>query len=753
MTRRIGTAFIVLLLFSAPPAQAGTHVFVVLDVSITMRANDQNRLALLATMLLYDLANLNPTLQDSFQVLPFDESWSWTSPADAPPQSRRSPITASFDRRSDFINRIGALRYDARMTYFYPGLRASIEALRQTPSDANDVRTIVLITDGVPERPTRNREAELIREDLLPLIEDSGMRLYVLAFGPEALGNRGFFDALVRGPSGGTLGQVFIDRDGTRLLESMLQIFSTGFGYSRDVARPVPGTDVVDLDAGRTPERVAVVMLSDTPMSEPTLNLRPPTGGALNNPDGLRTGSVVGGSYALRWVLSPNSGDYRLESNVASGTAAVLRPTRLRVEVLPGPSMRQVERTMAQEPTQIRIRVVSPTGASGDPGPVDVSFRPSGDRVRDAETGIVDFRWRGNLGAPPPGQGQPTSDGRYYDALVEFDENRVDPAAVYAGFLEVEARRGGTVVGALSEDRAHRFEVHPRLALAPLPSSYLSDRVLEANERDCIGFEFDVDGHLPHADRPTYALRAVVEASDTGILDRELFQGSLTLDGFTLDVEQRVGPHPGPWYSGRQLTRDELAGQHQLCVIIGRPRSGDPSTPVELSVRFTLLESPYDDFDIVLPFDLKVLVAPPRFLAKWGPTILISLPFLFLALAAWYMRPTPLLPSDLGYAIGREGSGSRVTRRLDPPSFFWRALSIVEERPVIVDGRDRPLAWIRPVNDALYEIRTARDVSFVSVEDRSPVPRNRRGLASIAARNEYLLQVGPTAYRFSVEYL
>src|SRR5579864_9297255 len=224
------------------PAQAANHVRVVLDLSLSMIHNDPGRLAILSTLLLFDLVRPNPTLGDSFEVIPFAPSWQWTDPNAAPPTDNGAHIQARFDQREELVRRLTALAYDARMTYFYPGLLAAIQDLEGTRGNAYDVRTIVLVTDGVPELPTRERELQLIKSQLAPRLSRHGIRLYVLAFGAEADQNRDFFGQVVRAPDGTALGEYFVDPQGHDLLTYMLQIFSGSFGYTADTARRLPGT-------------------------------------------------------------------------------------------------------------------------------------------------------------------------------------------------------------------------------------------------------------------------------------------------------------------------------------------------------------------------------------------------------------------------------------------------------------------------------------------------------------------------------
>ncbi|MEE8524196.1 MAG: hypothetical protein V3T72_09720, partial [Thermoanaerobaculia bacterium] len=666
---------------------------------------------------------------------------------------RRGRIVVRSGKRAEFVRALNGQPYDSKMTYFFPGIKAAIEDLAATPGGGYDIRMIVLVTDGLPEPATRDREAELLRDELGPQLAEHNIRLYVLAFSQTAYSNRGFFDDMVRRPGGSTVGEIFVDPDGSKLLANMGEIFGRSFGFVRDVARHLPGVRDLDLDAGGTPEKVAVVVSSARSKPVPGLALAPPSEGALNAPGGVLSASEKGGSYSLTWVLSPNVGRYDFDTDVLRGSVAVLRPTKLALEILAAPAHRQAEKTMAETPFQLRVLVKPAGGTRGDPGPVDLSFRPLGERVVDSETGDSGYRYEGEVGAPPRGPGTVTADGRVYDVQVVFEENPEAPQEIYVGYLEVEARRGEALVGSLRAAFAHRVEVHPFLAISPQPlSQHVSNTALERQDRACTNFELAVDaGDLPHPDKPRYALRAALVPDDVKVLDRELHEATYTLDGRPLEVEKRAGPEPGEWYKGRELSQDELLGEHEICVAVGKPTAGDPADPVDLALVLTLLETPYDDFGVVKPFTLRVLIAPPSFLQKWRSLLVLGLTLLGLLAALWYSRDRPMLPDDLGYAVGRDGGTSDlVPRPLPEGSLAARLLGLVVERPILAAGEDRNLGWVRPAREELYQLRPARGMRLEAVDGETPAAAGK--LSTVDVGRTYRLSGDRGRYLFRMEY-
>jgi hypothetical protein len=643
------------------------------------------------------------------------------------------------------------------MTYFYPGLLAAIQDLEGTRGGANDARAIVLLTDGVPELPTRQRELQLVESELAPRLARGGIRLYVIAFGDEADRNRNFFERIVRAPDGTPLGEYFVDAQGRDLLAYMLLVFSGSFGYQADTAHRLPGTAALDLEAATTPEKVAIVVLCPS-RQPPRLRLTPPPGGGrVNAPGGVTSASEAGGSYSLSWVLSPHRGDYRLDSDADPGSVALLRPTRLALEILPAPPHRQSERAIAKTPFPLSVRVKSPTGAMGDPGPVDLSFRTFGARLAGGAR-LEDYAWKSDIGAPPAGTGTPTPQGRLYTIVTEFREDPQHPEQAYAGYLEVEARKGGAVVGALAAEHAHRVEVHPWLSIVPFPrSSYLakdaSIRALGRRDGACTSFSLTLNaGRLPHPDRPKYPLRAALAVADPAVVGRELNQAVFTLDGHQLDFISRPSSQPGSWSLGHTLDERQLLGEHELCLRVGKPTAADPSHPVELSLQLTLLEDPYDDFGVIQAHTLKAAIAPPTFYEKRQPLFAATMALLALLGLLWYLRDRPRFPADLRYALVHEGSTSPlVAQPMKDSPVSARLLGLSAELPVVAASEDLLLGRVKAIDQDLYQLRPTRGVQVEPV-GREEVIRFHRGLATLAVHRTYRLRSASGSYLFRLEY-
>jgi len=758
LTRRLvlSACLAALLVGVSWPALAANHVRVVLDVSKSMRHNDPGRQAILATLLLHDLADPDPSHRDSFEVIPFHPTQKWKAPSDPPPEKVGKVLRGSGDDPERFVRELTKLPYDAEWTYFYPGIRTALDDLRTTPGGAYDTRAVILVTDGVPEADTRDEELRRIRIELVPELAANGIRLYVLAFGRQAYDHRDFFDQMLKGTSTPPLGEVFVDRDGSDLLTPMTRIFSRTFGYDDSPPRSAASVTKLDLEGGKSPRRVAVVVLSGE-AAAPRLTLSAPAGAGLNAPEPVRSGSVAGGSFALRWILSPSEGDYRFDTDALRGKVAVLRPARLHIEIRPVPGFSQASRTMAETPFPLGV-LVRPQGG-GDPGAVNLSFRVHGECRTDPATGNLVAAWSGRPSAPPPGPGKPTSEGRLYQIEPEFPATP-EGGSSYRGCLEVEARRHEAVVGSLSGRHAYYVEVHPLLALSPVPlvadatvgeGKDARQRALRRRETACAGFELSLDaGALPHPERPQYPVRVVL---DSGLdLSGPLREASVSLDGLPLEIEGKPGPTPTNWYTGRQLNAQELLGEHRICLHLGRPVTGDPSKPVELLVRWTLLETPYDDFGVIRPFTLDALVAPPSLLEKWHAPLLLGLLSLALAGTLWHIRDRPVLPRDLQFAIAPEGGAPLEPHPLEDRSPIGRWLGLVVEKSVTAPGSDRPLARVRPGQDELFLVRPARAEIRIEPETPDEGIERRGDHLALAVHRCYRLTGPEGTYSFRLEY-
>ena len=420
----------------------GDQVRVIIDTSKSMcgpacgwpePANDPGRLSILSTILLHDLLKPDPNKADhpdSFAVIPFDRQ-QWTG--DQPPSSTASPRRArGMAARAQFIDELSASRlpFDAMNTYYAPSIALALKDLPPLSSQDSEAitRTIVLITDGKSVNP--DADLAVIRDRLLPALAQQQTRLYVIMFGPEAEQyGRPFFAAIKAADDANVQSgayarpafpDFFIIRTGTELPATMIKLFSESFGYLHvpDDRKDQIGSKTVGLNLHRgvgPAEAVIVALKLDlaglSNPAPPTQVLLPPPGRPLMKQH-LLGATETGGSYALRWELTPSPGEYSLRiENGSDESVFVLRPTNLAVALrehreAPGATLPQPPSclapgaavTMADRPCLLDFLVTSTAGTQGIPAQLKVTYwlkqpRPGGLEpwnINDADgTGIA----------------------------------------------------------------------------------------------------------------------------------------------------------------------------------------------------------------------------------------------------------------------------------------------------------------------------------------------------------------------------
>lgn len=729
MKARLIIPAILLLALAVSQAVASSHVRVILDTSGSMIHNDPPRLAILSTILLYDLAHPNLSLDDTFAVMPFERTTPlWRS--GAPPSVQRAWIRAERDKRAEFANAIKSLEYNAPHTYYFPFLMAAFSDLKDKGTP-NDRRVIVLVTDGVPE----DADPGMIQRELVPELRRLNMRLYILALGPEAASH----SREIQDVTGGTsVGELFIDPDGRRIPENMIEIFRRSFGYTGEPGTAGATPSTIDLESQQTPDRVAVVLYWRKP-AKPEFRVRTVPDGDVNIPEGLHSAEVSGGSYSVSWILAPRRGLHKMFTSAEGASFVVLRPASLSIEIQPQRPEGQIYSAIAKTPFPLRVLVRPIGGNRGDPGTVELSFQVHGPRQGNG------YAWDGDkLGAYGAGTG--TSEGRYFDIAPQFPRDPQPPQAYYEGYISVEVRRGEAIIGSLSGDHAHRVLVYPYMQIQPGPQTDYAkinglQRALGRHEIGCASFRFNLEGSLPHPADPVYSLRAVVDPalrSNPG-----LYGAQYTLDSEALSYGSTPGRRPGNWFTGRHLSRKGLLNdEHQLCILLGKPREVDTSRPIEMNVQFTMIENPYDTYSAVAPFTLKVLIGPPTWVEKYASWLALALALLVLLLQLWYYRFRPEVPESLRCLTGNPPSNPQP---LGEGPAMRRLLGLRLDKSVLLDNGSYTLGWVRPINRELYLFRPA---SGVIVEN----PELAEGGVTVAVNQDYRVNTRRGSYQFRLQY-
>lgn len=765
-------------------AESRHHIRVVLDLSKSMRVvdggdvgNDPGGMAILSTILLYDLAHPELNGGDSFKVIPFNRGWDWED-LNRPPRQDPGVIIEATDSggRSALVKAVKSLQYEANCTYFYPGLEAAVKDL-ELAGGAEDTRTIVLVTDGLPDDPckkgkikTKDTEKRLIEQELVDKRMKPGqIRLYVLPFGPQV--NEEFFTRMAVDSGGRVFFSPGRGLRGENLLEDMLKLFADSLGYEVD-GPDSPAPNVLKLRKEPGVSEAAVVVFnpktSSGTASIPVIaRLTPPPGLSqinlyTNGPlseiapviHGIaNTGTgEPGAAYSLDWVLNAEPGNYALEIKLDPGQrsqVAVLRKVTAELKFID-----------KSNPSKNLPNVVNVMANTELPLALELSNRAGGDPAKDI---AVQFKLstQSNPHDAPPLK---ANDYRFRKLVEQFPANNPDSSRVYSAKIEAAAYKNGMDLG---NKIFQSVNVHPFLSIAPNPISGNAGAALSKGETTCSGAQFilEVQGHLPKPSGSSnqYTVTASLDFKDAVAIEQEFNGAWFKLDGKALQFDHEKSPaspsHPShppaeEWFKGREMTEAELLGKHEFCVEIGAPISANPSKNLDLPVHFVLKQAPYDDFDVIQPFVYRITLAEVKPPAPPEPPDIKVLCALGLALLflLWHLRGQPKLPSDLGFALAPEGGASKLTSRpLGEGSILQRVLGLAVEKPIIAENGEEPFAWVRPVDGELYQLRLGKGVALTNPESGPPLAL-KGDLATVSVHRVYYLSRASKAYRLRLEY-
>jgi len=735
------------------------HVRIVLDTSQSMRgtriepANDPSGLALISTAMFYDLAKYELGADGTFKLHTFESGGPGHCPSSVP-KSVSSPWTQVKEAtRTDFVNTVLGLRYDAPCTYFSPYLNEAARDLEATRSGDDVKRIIVLITDGLTEENTRAEEQRLL-EEVARRLHDRHIDLYVLAFGATANTNGDQFRRIFRfGQPGGTGGEVLTDPGGRELVENMIRIFKAAFAYQSEV---VAG-ERLNLADGLKRHAVAVLAHYDNAV-EPSFSIEAPTAAAAGVslkgwgtavgravPDVVPKGASHPISYGIRWVVDPTLGEHRLiPKGPRPSKIAILRPINVTIRIRPAKGS-PPDVAMVGTPMRLRVDVTPAEGGSGDPGAVTVQFRTLAVKTPDGYEYAPSADWvpAAGGGAYAPGEGRGYDIRPEFGKSAAFDNPPRDKKPYYDGYIEARAQVDGNVVA--STPNQHQVRIYPWLSLRPDPDRGTAadggSQTLQGGETGCVEFTFHVEGTLDNAE---YSLSAV---PDTSALAGPLAGAEIYLDGTPLKA----------WENGRKIGRGTLATRKfSTCIAPARRTSGGKD--LTIPIRFSLWQAandPYKQLDVVQPFYLMANVEPAGFLQRWTSLLLLLLTLLVLALLYWLLVRLGF-PDDFRSAvgIGPDTSGWQVR----PPAEAGVGGRMLGRgaRPVLSAGGNRQIGQVVPLQDELYVFRPEagyHDLSLQRGQDWVAAPDNGSGEAEIAAHRMYRVRGSDGGHHyFRIEY-
>jgi len=757
------------LLSSSAFAVNKNHVRVVLDISMSLKnknidrgwPTDPDKLLLLSSVLLYDLVAPNTGLGDSFKILPFDNTGLWKPcSGENPPIPTRNNDSLILDDkqtysiRDRFVNKINSLNYDAPCTYFSPGLKAAALDLKIEQADKYDNKVIFLLTDGVPDNFA---EKDKIERDIIPLLQQEGILLYVLAFGKEAYGNKSFFSPI----DASGVGKTIIIADASELISSTANLFSSAFGYLVEQQRPTYPKQDIYLNKD-DPFKAAVVVFANSNNTPPSLVISPPPGG-LAVTTNIIDASSLNSSYSLQWVSKPDKGAYSVTHGLkpSEGNVLILRKVPIKLEIRPlPPKSSQILKTMASpHKTALNIRVKSKLA-------VDLSYSVAG-FLRDTSSKECRARYAFCDDFKPPVSTNVVPEGRDYELEVEFPVNNSNPKKEYDGYIEATAAFQENLSGSLVNDKAHYIEVHPYFHILPFSDeTTLSQSISRRDEPESHEFKLKRDSaFIPRPSSPP--LYPVIIKLDS---NEALKSVNNALRGVTLKIQEKGASTPIATFAfsdktpateaNVKLTEAQLTNADYEIIFEYRGHNPKLFSPrkFDLTINFILNQSPYNSADLSRytssPYTIRgIEVEIPSPFAWIGLAILSALLLLVLL---WYTRNRPALPDDLGYAITQADSSTSLSKQfklLEEASPIKRWLGLVVDKPIYDPLGGHILAWVKPVKDPdkLYHVRMEKGVSLFVQNEREPMT-TKNTLSTVEIYRPYRVKTGTGEYVLRLEY-
>ena len=602
--------------------------------------------------------------------------------------------------------------YESPYTYFSPCLKFAYNDLKG--KDARDQKIIVFITDGRPDPPTIKLDAEKIAA-LVPQLKESGIKVYVLAFGPEAA--KDWFDnAFGFAPHGTTKGETFASEDASHLLDNMLDIFSRSFGYSR---QNVTNQSQIDVTSGATRDRAVVVSLYK-PGDEPGFQLTAPDGTSVGgdsmlevrgkpDPKARREGKPIQGhpvSYAYQWLHKPSKGNYGFKSTRATPIqVAVLYPNPLDITLRRNKN-NPIDAVMAGKPAPMEVVISPSSGAGGDPGPIRVLY-------------VLHYLSMDDHLQPDPlpaaDEGTITPDGKVFLIKPEFVKDLQLPHSnPYQGYIDIIVMpKDKEIVVAQKGDQMYPVQVYPFVSIQPTPPDvtlrYGNHDVLAGGDDGCAEFHFQPQGKTNALSDGRYTLGVRIDppiALTGGWRGAKIRFDGKVMDSASQSLWQAVMP-----FDPRNMT----AKSHNLCVQVVAPTRAEKS---QMNVQFGVwpnTDDRYQRLNVVDPLLAHVNIEAPSFWQIWKPWLFLLLTMLLMYLTYLYWKFRQLLPPDLTVSLA-DTAGRLTAAKLGEASFASRWLGLPQDRPVISLSGDKTLGSVRPLTQELFVFVPAKGFGSVMVE-------------------------------------
>jgi len=570
------------------------QVVVIVDSSASMKSNDPDQVAVLATLMLAELLDVR---QDDLVVFPLDS----TARSATHLTSQQGLRWSDYADTLAFRDGLQAhLSFDGQSTWFSPTLVGALESFL----DRSDRKLLILLTDGISSN-WRADEARL-RADFLAEARRLGVEAWLVGLGPvpDTRPESRLFQ-LER--IGGYVGVPYA----RELPQAFAKVLAAALGRTVDPLRLSPGQrSVIDIHASDS--RMDILALGPGALDARNLTLSPPPAvnwapGPGEDVTGLVKSSRRTHQYRRLRVPSPTPGAWSVFARRSMGVL-VIRRHRFELDLTSRSGGLQVP---AGHQLCFDAQVRSRSGAGSPPVGVTDPALLSSLQVRISETeqsapGVLHMDPQ-----PMRDDGALVEDSHAGDGIFGWCHEAMDDevSKTLVAVAQLSARDSPYSVSAPVS-----FAVLPRLEIVPTPSQLIFGGVAPLTTEaapECL--EFTVAP--PMSALSTAGIPVLIKIQhgpagtpSVGIPDTgPLRNSTVTLDGEPL---LRVGAAP--------LRATWTPGEHEVCVQAGHRSIGGTD---QISLVISTADKAYTSFVDPTTVTLEVTTESPGVLEVWGTAI------------------------------------------------------------------------------------------------------------------------------------
>lgn len=770
--------------------RANSHIRILLDTSKSMigwpgtPATDPDKLSVLSALMFFDLIRneqLNISKGDTFKVLPFDYNYTteqkvrgslefrkastanshWNQSDTLPrPISRADLITftramekGKGNGRQEFFERIKNLPRDSRATYFYPGLIRLIQDIKNesnAPSSDQDIKTIILVTDGIADGNADKATYPEIAEELA----NNNIDLIILGFG-KAHQHLNELRPLTTF-NGKQTGLIQSTDDTNQVMRVMMELFAQNYHYSygNQIVSP-GGTIKLSKQAQKT-----ITVATHVGQNQIKYELKN-AGRSTNSSDQIRATNVkadgtnrISASYQMREHDSIKNAHYTANirtQNISQLNISVLKPASFNVK-LTDPSTdssgTEVTKVIAGL-NNLPAYIYSDALLGGTPEN-DFILEYHGSYVIDGEqifmkpsVDTATFNVYKTDAIHKLSSQNPTASklanrlGKLFE-IPPFE----DIGVYYKAELDTFMRHVKSLPNRPSAmHKVHSLGVYPNINLHPSePLVIGKSRVLEEGDAGCskpikLRDQNNNLGRVLDSIATTNGVLSVplyvyLSTNDPNLLDVNTGLSSGLINGAIFKLNgKKIGfsQQEAARFTGKSL--DTLAklltgpseNGYQLCIKMGIPISQSivrtATTINDLSLQFVIDIDPYSNIASysnnaaeapIKQADITLRVAP----SDWSPWSLVA--FLLLPIiGVWFLRYVPTLEPDLRFNLSKGENSISELSTLESATPLQIILRLRAKHAMLDPESGKQLGTLRPTKRGLYEIIFNSNYSLV----------------------------------------